>query len=61
MEYLKFGTYAGLLLAIATIVGGVVGFVLALVFAAVGGAVGAQLGGLIDVRAIIGSGGRGRR
>lgn len=61
MEYLKFGVYAGLLLAIAAAAGGLPGFLMGLVFAGVGGVLGAHRDGLIDLRAMLGSTGRGRR
>ncbi|MFL0446945.1 DUF2273 domain-containing protein [Corynebacterium xerosis] len=61
MEYLKLGVYAGLLLAIATAAGGLLGFLMGLVFAGVGGLLGAHRDGLIDLRTMLGSGGRGRR
>lgn len=61
MENLKFGVYAGLLLAIATAAGGFVGFLMGLVFAAVGGVVGAHRDGLIDLRDILGSATSSRR
>lgn len=61
MEYLKLGVYAGLLLAIATAAGGPLGFLMGLVFAGIGGLLGAHRDGLIDLRAMLGSTGRGRR
>lgn len=61
MDYVKFGVYAGLLLAIATAAGGIVGFLLGLVFAVVGGAAGAHLGGVVDLRAMTEFGSRRRR
>lgn len=61
MEYLKLGVYAGLLLAIATAAGGLPGFLMGLVFAGIGGVLGAHRDGLIDLRVMLGSTGRGRR
>lgn len=61
MENLKFGVYAGLLLAVATAAGGFVGFLMGLVFAAVGGIAGAHRDGLIDLREMFGLAGGGRR
>ncbi|MGQ7294917.1 DUF2273 domain-containing protein [Quadrisphaera sp. KR29] len=50
---------AGLLLAIAGVVGGFPGFVFALVLGAVGWLVGAQLEGRVDVLSALGRRGRG--
>ena len=61
MEYLKLGVYAGLLLAIATAAGGLPGVLMGLVFAGIGGVLGAHRDGRIDLRAMLGSAGRGRR
>ena len=60
MEFLKFGVLAGLLLAIASVMGGIGGFLLALVFAAVGGALGAHKDGLNDLGVLFSSSSRGR-
>lgn len=57
--YTVIGVIGGLLLALATILGGIAWFVLALVFAAVGGAVGAHLDGSIDLTAVTRGRGRG--
>ncbi|MFC3849176.1 DUF2273 domain-containing protein [Corynebacterium hansenii] len=61
MDNLKFGVYAGLLLAIATAVGGLVGFLGGIVFAIAGGAIGAHRDGLIDLFDLFGSATGGRR
>ncbi|WP_295629619.1 DUF2273 domain-containing protein [uncultured Corynebacterium sp.] len=58
---MKFGVYAGLLLAIAAAAGGLLGFFMALVFAAVGGAIGAHRDGIVDLRSLFGGSRRGRR
>ncbi len=57
--YTVAGVIGGLLLALATILGGVAWLVLAVVFAAVGGAVGAHLDGSIDLTAVTRGRGRG--
>ncbi|GAA4670096.1 DUF2273 domain-containing protein [Gordonia humi] len=53
------GLFAGLLLAIAALVGGFWGLVLALVFGLIGVVVGLQLDGRLDLTAIVRSRGRG--
>lgn len=57
MRKSSLGLLAGLLLALAAIVGGFFGFLLALVLGVVGLAIGAQLDGDVDVADLL----RGRR
>ncbi|WOC12289.1 DUF2273 domain-containing protein [Gordonia sp. MP11Mi] len=53
------GMLAGLLLALAALVGGFWGLVLALVFGLIGLVIGLQLDGTLDLGAVIRSRGRG--
>ncbi|MCF8571974.1 DUF2273 domain-containing protein [Gordonia sp. HY002] len=53
------GLFAGLLLALAALVGGFWGLVLALVFGLIGVIVGLQLEGTLDLGAVVRSRGRG--
>ena len=53
------GLFAGLLLALAALVGGFWGLVLALVFGLIGVVVGLQLEGTLDLGAVVRSRGRG--
>lgn len=60
MDYVKFGVYAGLLITIATAIGGFGMFVLGVFLAAIGGLVGAHFDGLVDLSAVFESSRRGR-
>lgn len=53
------GLFAGLLLAIAGVVGGFAGFLFAVVLGAIGFAVGAHRDGIIDLSALFRGRGRG--
>ncbi|MCF8589027.1 DUF2273 domain-containing protein [Gordonia sp. HY285] len=53
------GLFAGLLLALAALVGGFWGLVLAIVFGLIGLVIGLQLDGALDLGAVIRSRGRG--
>ena len=53
------GLFTGLLLALATLVGGFWGLVLAVVFGLVGVVIGLQADGRIDLAAVVRSRGRG--
>lgn len=59
MKYTAFGVVAGLLLALAGILGGVGGFLFALVLGGVLGLAGAQADGIVDVTAMWRGRGRG--
>lgn len=54
------GVVVGFMLALAIMLQGLSGFLLVLVFCAIGGLAGAQYDGLIDLRSLLRSGGRGR-
>lgn len=53
MSYAAIGLVAGLLIAVAAVVGGFTGFLLALVLGAVGFVIGAQLEGRVDLREML--------
>ena len=54
------GVVVGFMLALAIMLQGFSGFLLVLVFCAIGGLAGAEYDGLIDLRSLLRSGGRGR-
>lgn len=56
----QWGIAIGVIVALATVLGGLAGFLLTLFFGGLGGVIGAHLDGLIDLRSILSRGTRGR-